>query len=75
MGKLFVRRAAFEINVAAAGRAHLLQKRKFTRCGINTYSIHIEHNFCISHSAGTFNAILISSGGILLNFCGTYAMR
>ena len=55
VGKLFVRRATFEKNVAAEGRTLSLQNRKFTLCVKKTH-IHIKHSFRISHS-GTFNAI------------------
>ena len=49
VGKLFVWRAAFEKNVAAAGRTHSLQKRKFTRCGINAQFI-LNKIFLFNHS-------------------------
>ena len=55
VGKLFVRRATFEKNVAAKGRTLSLQNRKFTLCVKKTH-LHIKHSFCISHS-GTLNAI------------------
>ena len=55
VGKLFVRRATFEKNVAAEGRALSLQNRKvYSLC--KKIHIHIKHRFCILHS-GTFNAI------------------
>ena len=54
VGKLSVRRATFEKNVAAEGRTLSLQNRKvYSLCKKH---IHIKHSFCISHS-GTFNAI------------------
>ena len=59
VGKLFERRTAFEKSVAGVG-AHSLRKNE-SLLGVEYTHIHIKHNFCISHSAGAFNAILISS--------------
>ena len=55
MGKLFVRRARFEKNVAAEGRTLSLQNRKVYSLCKKTHIL-IKHSFCILHS-GTFNAI------------------
>ena len=49
VGKLFVRRATFEKNVAAEGRTLLLQNRKVYSLCKKTH-IHIKHSFFISHS-------------------------
>ena len=49
VGKLFVRRATFEKNVAAEGRTLSLQNRKiYYLC--KKIHIHIKRSFCISHS-------------------------
>ena len=49
VGKLFVRRATFEKNVAAEGRTLSLQNRKVYSLCKKTH-IHSKHSFCISHS-------------------------
>ena len=49
VGKLFVRRATFEKNVAAEGRTLSLQNRKVYSLCKKTH-IHIKHSFFISHS-------------------------
>ena len=49
VGKIFVRRATFEKNVAAEGRTLSLQNRKVYSLCKKTH-IYIKHSFCISHS-------------------------
>ena len=51
VGKLFVRRATFEKNVAAEGRTLSSQNRKVYSLCKKTH-IHIKHSFCISHHSG-----------------------
>ena len=71
VGKLFVRRATFEKNVAAEGRTLSLQNRKVYSLCKKTH-IHIKHSFFIAHSGAlgrhaprlrTLHPVMVSMSG------------